>query len=468
MDDMNSDSLINADEYNTMSSEKKNKLILIIIPAICIISIGLSIYCFINYFRVTRIKYDDGRDNPKDSLYGCMCDAGSSGTRVSVYSWPKRKENIIPIITEIDRNKTYPGIHQKNEKELEETMNFLIGFCKKRIIELSINSSNLSDVSFYLRATAGMRSISKEEQNKKLDIIRNVIKKSHLKFLKDDWVKVIDGSEEGLFGWIGVNYLNKILFTNEDAGKQADMPYGSIDLGGYSLEITFSTKETIKKHNISLNFTHVNYNIYSYSFEDYGQTRFIEILMELIIKNSSKPENSYIITNPCYLEGYNETYQFKNKNYTFVGKTNISLCQEFIRSIMKINKENEKSMNNVYQPKIPENLKFYGISGLYWIAKFFKIADNKFHSASEFLTATNELCKKKWEDVLKSYKITEKKDKENLKKYCSVGYYVYYFLVEGFKIDKNKEILKFPKNINGKEPAWTLGAMSYEIGLLPL
>jgi len=32
-----------------------------------------------------------------------------------------------------------------------------------------------------------MRSISKEEQNKKLDIIRNVIKKSNLKFLNDDW-----------------------------------------------------------------------------------------------------------------------------------------------------------------------------------------------------------------------------------------------------------------------------------------
>ena len=26
----------------------------------------------------------------------------------------------------------------------------------------------------------------------------------------------------------------------------------------------------------------------------------------------------------------------------------------------------------------------------------------------------------------------------------------------------------FPEKIDGKEPAWTLGAMSYEIGLLPL
>ena len=462
MDDMDSDILINPEEYKISSTEKKKKLVLIIILSISFLPIGLSIYCFINYFN--KIKYDDGGDNPENALYGCMCDAGSSGTRVSVYRWPKRKKNIIPDIAEIARHKTIPGIHQKNEKELEETMNTLIGFCKERIIESSKNASNLSDVSFYLRATAGMRSISKEEQKKKLDIIRNVIKKSHLKFLNDDWVKVIDGNEEGLFGWICVNYLNRILFINEEAEKQKDMPYGSIDLGGYSLEITFSTNETIKEHNMSLNFTQINYNLYSYSFEDYGQTRFIEILMESIF-NSSKSENSTIITNPCYLEGYNETYQFKNINYTFVGKTNISKCQEYIKSIMKINKENEKSMNDVYQPKIPEDLKFYGISGLYWIAKFFKIADNKFHSASEILTATDELCKKKWEEALNHYKI---KDKEKLKKYCSAGYYVYYFLVEGFKIDENKKLLNFPEKIDGKEPAWTLGAMSYEIGLLPL
>ena len=182
------------------------------------------------------------------------------------------------------------------------------------------------------------------------------------------------------------------------------------------------------------------------------------------IYNFSKSENSTIIVNPCYLEGYDEIYEFENVKYKIIGNANISLCQEYIRAIMKINKENEKSMNDVYQPKIPENLKFYGISGLYWIAKIFNIANDEFHSASEFLPVTEEFCKKKWEDVKEKYDV----DKEYLKNYCFYGYYVYYFLVEGFKIDKNKKILKFPEKINGIQTGWTLGAMSYEIGLLPL
>ena len=459
------DSLVNESGGRVRPDKNKEFIVLIFIITISTICLGLSIYLFIDYIK--QPKYDDGSGDPKNSFYGCMCDAGSSGTRVSVYRWPKGKKNTIPILTEVERKRKEPGIHQLNESKIEETMNELIDFCKNKISELSFNTKNLSEVSFYLKATAGMRSISKEEQNKKLDIIRNTIKKSKLQFLNDSWVKVIDGSEEGLFGWIDVNYLNKILFNNEKAGKQIEIPYGSIDLGGYSLEITFSTNETIKEHNINLNLSEVNYNLYSYSYQDYGQTRFYEILMEYIIKkHAEKHETSNNIENPCYLEGYKEKYKLKNINYTIEGKTNIALCQEYIKHIMNIS--SERPMNNIYQPKIPENIKFYGISGLYWIANFFKLADNKYHSAPEFLTATEELCKRKWDEAINYYAISEKKDKERLKRYCALGYYVYYFLVDGFKIDKNKKILNFPRKIGKDEVGWTLGAMSYEIGLLPL
>jgi len=460
------DSLVNENGGGRVGPDKNKEFIfLIIIITISTMCLGLIIYLFIDYIK--QPKYDDGSRDPINSFYGCMCDAGSSGTRVSVYRWPERKKNTIPILTEVGRKRKEPGIHQMDEAKIEETMNELINFCKNNISALTFNRKNLSEVNFYLKSTAGMRSISKEEQNKKLDIIRNTIKKSKLKFLNDIWVKVIDGSEEGLFGWIDVNYLNKILFNNENAGKQVEMPYGSIDLGGYSLEITFSTNETIKEHNINLNLSEVNYSLYSYSYQDYGQTRFYEILMEYIIKKySEQHENSNIIENPCYLEGYKETYKLKNINYTIEGKTDTSLCQEYIKHTMNIS--SDKPMNNIYQPKIPENIKFYGISGLYWIANFFKITDNNFHSASELLKATEEWCKKKWNDAIKEYENSKNHDKRHLKKYCALGYYVYYFLVDGFKIDKNKKILNFPRKIGKDEVGWTLGAMSYEIGLLPL
>ena len=461
---------VNSDEANKKVQENKTRkmTLIIIIVIACLMVIGSVIAIIIIFHKFGKDKdYDDGGSDPESASYGCMCDAGSSATRVNVFRWPKRKENTIPVITQIGRLKINSGIHKQSENELKATMNTLIDYCKNTINESSSNTTNSTDISFYLRATAGMRSISVEEQNKKLDIIRKEIKNSTLKFLNDNWVKVMSGDEEGLFGWITGNYLNRILFENEKAGKQVEIPYGSIDVGGYSLEITFTTNETIKEHKINYGPSNINYNIYSYSFDKYGDDKFIEIYLETLI-NSYKSEDSNIIINPCYLEGYNETYEYQNINYTIVGNPNITLCREIIRSILKINEEEEKSMNNAYQPKIPEDLKFYGVSALYEIGDFFNMADNEFHSASEFLNLTEEFCKKRWEDAFKEKTKNNEDDDAYIKYFCILGYYAYSFLAEGFKIDKDKKNIKFVDTIDGVKTGWALGAMSYEIELLPL
>ena len=455
LDNGNMESLTDKDQNNAISPEKKKKrLMIIIIVVSCIVVVTVVVVlCVV----LTRKKYDE------NNLYGCMCDAGSSSTRVSVYHWPKRVTNNIPVISEKGRTSTSPGMHTKNDNEIKEAMSILINYCRDKVNEVSDKKANLSDVNFYLKATAGMRSISVEEQNKKLDVIRKSIRESELKFLKDDWAKVITGIEEGTFGWITGNYLNKVLFDNEKAGKIDVLPYGSIDLGGYSLEITFYTNETIKEHSANLSMSNLMYPLYSYSFQNYGQDKFNEALMKSFI-DSSEP-NSTIIKFPCYLNGYNMSKVFDGINYTFVGEVNIEICKKSIRNLMHINDEKEKSMNDIYQPKIPDNMTFYGISGLYWIAHFYDMDDDEFHAPSEFLNITEEFCKKNWEDAKKEYK--SKVEEVHLKDYCISGFYVYYFLAEGFKIDKDKKLIKYPEKINGVEVSWTLGAMTYEIGLQP-
>ena len=112
----------------------------------------------------------------------------------------------------MNRTSTKPGMHKMTDSQIENAMDTLINFCKNKVMELSNNKTNLKDVNFYLKGTAGMRSISVEEQNRKLGIIRRKIRESNLNFLSDDWAKVIKGTEEGIYGWIAGNYLNKILF----------------------------------------------------------------------------------------------------------------------------------------------------------------------------------------------------------------------------------------------------------------
>ena len=464
LDNVNHDTLSGKSNNNGICYKiKNNKKMFIIIIVSCAVVIAVAITLIV--VLTQKNKYDDGGKTPETNFYGCMCDAGSSSTRVSVYTWPQRKPNSIPVISEKGRESTNPGMHKKNENEIKDAMNTLISFCRNKINEVSNNKAVLSNVNFYLKATAGMRSISVEEQNKKLDVIRKTIRASDLKFLNDSWAKVITGSEEGQFGWITGNYLNRILFENEKAGKIATTPHGSIDLGGYSLEITFTTNEEIREHKIRLALNNITYNLYSYSFQNYGQNKFHDALIEYFI-NSKGSEESDNINIPCYLTGYNESYVFKGKNYKLIGNANVQECRESISSLMNINKEEEMSMNNTYQPKIPEGMKFYGISGLYWIANFFKLADDNYHAPSEFLSAAEKFCTKNWDDAVKEY--GEDVEISYLKDYCISGNYVYYFLAEGFKIPKDKKLINFPDKINGVEVSWTLGAMSYEIGLQPL
>ena len=465
MENTNLESLTKSENTEIDLDKRKKRIKIIIIVVACVVAVTLIVVLSV---VLTRKKYDDGEKTPETNFYGCMCDAGSSSTRVSVYTWPQRKKNSIPVISEKGRESTNPGMHSMNDTQIENAMNTLINYCKNKVNEVSKNNANLTEVSFYLKATAGMRSISEEEQNKKLDVVRRTIKNSTLKFLNDSWAKVITGSEEGVFGWITGNYLNRILFDNEEKGKVTTLPYGSIDLGGYSLEITFYTEEEIKEHRVNLSLSNINYNLYSYSFQDYGQDKFNEHLLHFLIENSTESEDSTVIQHPCYLNGYITTYIYKDKNYTIQGNNNIDKCKESITLLMNINKkeEGEKSMNDTYQPKIPDGTKFYGISGLYWIAYFFDLADDKFHAPSEFLPVTEQFCKKNWDDAVKEY--SQKTDKSRLKNYCITGFYVYYFLAQGFKLEENKQIISFPDKISNVEVSWTLGAMSYEVGLQPL
>ena len=457
------DDLIN--KYEENNSKKNNKTIkLIIVIASCTLFVAF-VFSLCIALLLLRSPYDEGKDTPETNFYGCICDTGSSSTRVSVYTWPHRKSNTIPVMTEVGRNNTKSGMHKLNDDEIKRDMKLLLDFCRDKITEVSKNKSNISEANFYLKATAGMRSISVEEQNKKLNIIRKTIRESEFRFLKDDWAKVMNGSEEALFGWITGNYLNRILFENEKAGKIGKRPYGSIDLGGYSLEIAFYTSEEIKDHKVNLNLNNINYNLYSYCFENYGQEKFYEALLHHIIDSQKEENSSIVIKHPCYLNGYKTIYLYKEKNYTIEGENNFDKCQEEIKIIMKINEEKSMSMNNTYQPSIPEDTMFYGISALYWSANFFKLTDNKFHAPNEFLNVAKEFCQKKWEDVVKEYTTAEE---YRLKNYCISGLYIYLFLAKGFKLNESKKLIMFPDKINGVEMSWTLGAMSYEIGAQPL
>ncbi len=53
------------------------------------------------------------------------------------------------------------------------------------------------------------------------------------------WARTVSGSEEGMYGWVAMNYVLGALQTTATASGDRRATVGALDLGGSSLEATF-------------------------------------------------------------------------------------------------------------------------------------------------------------------------------------------------------------------------------------
>jgi hypothetical protein len=97
----------------------------------------------------------------------------------------------------------------------------------------------------FLKATAGMRTLSIEKRQRIIETIRNLFSNSTYCPFWDqkERVRVISGEEEAVYGWAGVNFLLGNLMMNSEgageAGGSAIQTYGALDMGGASTQISF-------------------------------------------------------------------------------------------------------------------------------------------------------------------------------------------------------------------------------------
>lgn len=84
-------------------------------------------------------------------------------------------------------------------------------------------------------ATAGLRLVGETKKDEILKSVCNKLDDSPFIF-KCAWATLLSGYDEGLYGWVAVNYLMKALQSSTQT------TYGTIDLGGGSVQIVFEPK----------------------------------------------------------------------------------------------------------------------------------------------------------------------------------------------------------------------------------
>ena len=200
---------------------------------------------------------------------------------------------------------------------MENHINQLLDFCETQINEKSNNTAILKDSPFYLKATEGMRKLTEEEQKSKIQKSIEIVSGSKFRFDRDEWIRVITGIEEGMYGWITANYLTNILSENDNAKKIIRKTFGVIDIGGSSLEVTFiPEKENNSYNSVIVSFGSIEYKIYSHSYRSSGQDDAFERTLKNLINENNDTDQ---IQHPCLLKGFTQNYIQNEINYTFIG-----------------------------------------------------------------------------------------------------------------------------------------------------
>lgn len=245
---------------------------------------------------------------PDQKRYAVIFDAGSSGSRVHVFSFDKNLQ-LVKVGSELEVfEQKKPGLssYASNPKAGAESLQSLLDTALK-----SVPVEQQSTTPVLLGATAGLRLLPGDQSKNLLKEVDTLLQNSAFKF-KPEWVSIIDGTQEGSYQWVTVNYLLSRL------GKPFDQSVGIVDLGGGSVQMAYAISdddfEKAPKPKGGEQASYVrkmelmgaSYNLYVYSYLNYGLLAARAEVLKLV--DESK-------TCPCLGKGFEGPYTYGGKQY---------------------------------------------------------------------------------------------------------------------------------------------------------
>jgi len=474
--------------------------------------------------NMKRVKEDSGTHHKK--AHGIMIDAGSSGSRLHLYEFDPRilstSQDVEDAVSGIKITFPYaksrwtdrlrPGVDSfagLPEKELEaalkEYLSPLLEFAKAVLHDQP--REKLEQFPIFFRATAGMRVLESNDRYRVLDTIRSLFKdKSFCPFFfEDEFVRVLSGEEEAIFGWAGINFaMGTLVEQSEGTGTVVNpkLTYGALDLGGASTQIAFyEPQEDIMANLFKLQIGQSkHWNIYAHSFLYFGMnearkrfqarlasranvdTRLVEGVHNPCLPGGSKEEVRLKIH---FDKNGHETFNFDPKEtkdgyYQVVLKngkntSNFDECLSQTREILNLDSntwcefahQGRCSFNGVSMPEVPEQSESFG--EFLAFSNFYHVWDDlnlpKRASVQELYEGTKAICTMTSEEAL-TYSTSIGADIETVEDLCFRSSYAYNLLTSGYGFT-NDDYITATDVVGGLKVGWSLGAMLYEINTLP-
>nr|XP_008120989.1 PREDICTED: ectonucleoside triphosphate diphosphohydrolase 4 isoform X1 [Anolis carolinensis] len=468
--------------------------------------------------RVTDTEATD-TSNPKLN-YGIMVDCGSSGSRIFVYWWPRHNGNphdLLDIKQMRDKNrqpvvmKIKPGISEfaTSPEKVSDYIFPLLSFAAEHVPRAKHKETPL-----YILCTAGMRILPESQQKAILEDLLTDIP-VHFDFLfSDSHAEVISGKQEGVYAWIGINFvLGRFEHTDDedDALVEVHIPgsenkeavvrkrtVGILDMGGVSTQIAYEVPKTVsfassQQEEVAKNLlaefnlgcdahqTEHVYRVYVATFLGFGgnaaRQRYADsIFTNTVFRNRlfGKQDGMTLDTpylDPCLPLDAQDEIQHNGQTMYLRGMGDFHLCQDVIQPFLNKTNETHTSLNGIYQPPVHfENSEFYGFSEFYYCTEdVLRMGGD--YNATKFTKAAQDYCATKWSVLRERFDrglYASHADLHRLKYQCFKSAWMYEVFHSGFSFPLNYLNLKTALQVYDKEVQWTLGAILYRTRFLPL
>ncbi len=357
--------------------------------------------------------------------YQFVIDAGSSGSRIYVYSKSKSESQI--IVTDLYEQKTNNPLASFSvdpSKAGTSLMSLIKG--ASQYLKGVDSTVDLEFVPISVLGTAGMRLIPESQQSQ---IYANVAESITNAGLMAGQTKTITGQDEGVYSWLDVNYLQNNLFSNHETS-------GVFEVGGASAQVAFATTElNSNKSNIkTITLNGRSYKIFSLSLLGLGQD-YARGMINSNLDNNSK----------CYPQGYSYSginFPYFDNSLIINGDFNYYQCMDNYSFVVNHFPE----INIVNQISGFDSQQFIGIGSVYFALNFWEI-----EQYPELLTSKIQTtCYQDYEQMQSQYPKAY-----NLQNQCANAVLINDMLVNNLKFAPGQ--LHAVPSINGTNLSYTLG-----------
>ncbi|XP_054828460.1 nucleoside diphosphate phosphatase ENTPD5 isoform X3 [Eublepharis macularius] len=411
------------------------------IPVITFLALS-SIYCIVSHqdpemwFQNLFPPKMCPANTSSDTFYGIMFDAGSTGTRIHIYTFVQRSPEKAPELEGEIFESVKPGLsaYADQPQKGAETVRKLLEMAQE-----AVPPSHWKKTPVVLKATAGLRLLAEHKAQALLSEVRGVFEESPF-LVPTNSVSIMDGTYEGILAWITVNFLTGQLY-----GRNQET-VGTLDLGGASTQITFlpQLEETLEQTPVdfltSFEMFNSTYKLYTHSYLGFG----LKAARLATLGALEMGANGQTFRSSCLPKQLEAEWHFGGVKYQYggnreAGETGFESCYSEVLKVVQ---------GKLHQPDEIRRNSFYAFSYYYDRAVDTDLIDYEkggILEVRDFERKAQEVC-------------------DNLERYSSASpflcmdlSYITALLKEGFGF-RDSTILQLAKKVNNIETGWALGA----------